>query len=69
MREAHSQALALGAPAMAAGHVCRRPRLIDEHEALGLQIDLTIEPSPALAQDVGAVLLDRVPSLFLRVMP
>jgi hypothetical protein len=30
---------------------------------------LAVEPGPALVQDVGAVLLDRVPGLFLRVMP
>jgi len=67
--EAHPQALALGAPSVAAGHVGRGPGLVDEHEALGLQIELTVEPCPALAQDVGTVLLDRVPGLFLRVIP
>lgn len=49
---------------MAAGHVRRSPSLVDEHEALGFQIQLTGEPGPALPQDVGAVLLDRVPGLF-----
>ena len=60
---------ALGAAAMAAGHVGGGPRLIDEHEALGLQIELVVEPLFALPQDVGPVLLDGMASLFLRVMP
>ncbi len=67
--EAHPQALTLGAPPVAAGHVGRGPGLGDEHEALGFQIELAVEPGPTLVQDVGAVLLDRVPGLFLRVMP
>src|SRR5690606_34201217 len=66
MREAHSQALTPGAAPMTAGHVCG---LVDENQALGIQIDLTVEPVVALPQDVGPVLLDGMPSLFLRVMP
>jgi hypothetical protein len=54
---------------MAAGHVGGGPGLVDEHEAFGFQIDLAVEPCVALPQDVGAVLLDRVPGLFLRVIP
>ena len=69
MREAHAQALALGAAAMAAGHVGRGPGLVDEDQALGIEIELAVEPVVPLLQDVGAVLLDRMPSLFLRVMP
>jgi hypothetical protein len=69
VREAHPQALALGTAAMAAGHVGGRPGLVDKHEALRLQIELAVEPVSALSQDVGTVLLDRVPGLFLRVIP
>ena len=54
---------------MAAGHVGRGPRLVDEHEALWFEVDLFLEPVQALLQDVGAILLNRVASLFLRVMP
>ena len=54
---------------MTAGHVRCGPGLIDEDEAFGFEVDLTVEPVPALSQDVGTVLLDRVPGLFLRVMP
>jgi hypothetical protein len=54
---------------MAAGHVRRGPRLVDEDQALGIEIELAVEPALALPQDVGPVLLDRVPDLFLRVIP
>lgn len=69
MRKAHTQALAFPAATMAAGHVGGGPGFINEHEAFGLQIDLTIEPVVPLIQDVGPVLLDCMSSLFLRVMP
>ena len=69
VREPHPQALSLGAAAMAAGHVGGGPGLVDEYEALGFQIELAIEPVPSLLQDVRAVLLDGMASLFLRVMP
>ncbi len=64
MREAHPQPLAFWSAAMAAGHVGRGPRLVDEHQPLGGKIALAVEPAPALPQDVGPVLLDRVAGLF-----
>jgi hypothetical protein len=64
MREAHPQALALGAAAMAAGHVGGSPSLIDEYEPFRVEIELAIKPVMPLPQDVGAVLLDRMASLF-----
>jgi hypothetical protein len=67
--EAHPQVLASGTAAMAAGHVGGGPGFVDEDEALRIQIALAIEPVLPLLQDVGAVLLDGVASLFLRVMP
>ena len=67
--EAHPQALASGTAAMAAGHVGGGPGFVDEDEVLRIQIALAIEPVLPLLQDVGAVLLDGVASLFLRVMP
>jgi len=54
---------------MAARHVRCRPGLVDEDEAFRRQIELIVEPALTLLQDVGAVLLDRVPGLFFRVMP
>jgi hypothetical protein len=69
VREAHPQPLAFPAAPVTAGHVGGGPGLVDEDEAFGFEVDLTVEPVPALSQDVGAVLLDRVPGLFLRVIP
>jgi hypothetical protein len=69
VREAHPQPLAFRAAPMAAGHVRGGPGLVDEDQAFGFEIDLAVEPVPALPQDVGTVLLDRVPGLFLRVIP
>ena len=60
---------ALGAAAMAAGHIGRGPRLVDEHQPLGIKVELAVEPLFALLQDVRPVLLDCMASLFLRVMP
>ena len=54
---------------MTAGHVGGGPGLVDEDEAFGFEIDLAIKPVATLPQDVGTVLLDRVPGLFLRVIP
>jgi hypothetical protein len=67
--EAHTQPLALCAAPVGSGHVRCRPGFIDKDEALGLQIDLAIEPVVALLQDIGTVLFNGVASLFFRVMP
>jgi hypothetical protein len=69
MREAHPQSLAFPAAPVTAGHVGGGPGLVDEDEAFGFEVDLTVETMPTLFQDVGTVLLDRVPGLFLRVIP
>lgn len=69
VREAHPQPVAPGTAAVAAGHVGRSPGFVDEHEPLGIEVQLAIEPVVPLAQDVGAVLLDRMAGLFLRVIP
>ena len=69
VRVAHPQPLAPAATAVAAGHVGRRPGLVDEHEPRRIKVELAVEPCLALIQDVGAVLLNRVPGLFLRVIP
>lgn len=46
---------------------CGGRGLVDEHEALGIEIELAVEPGLALLQDVGPLLLGRVRGLFLRV--
>jgi len=69
VREAHPQPLALRAAAMAAGHVGGGPGLVDEDEALGFEVELAVEPVLALPQDVGTVLLDRVPGLYGMARP
>ena len=69
MRITHPQPLATSAAAMTAGHVGRRPCLVDEDEPRRVEVELAIEPVLARTQDVGAILLDRVAGLFLRVIP
>lgn len=49
---------------MGAGHVGLRPRLINEHQPLGIEVDLPIEPGPSPPQDVRSVLFARVTCLF-----
>jgi len=68
MRKAHSQPLTLGATAMTTRHIGGGPGFINEHKAFWFEVDLPVEPALALPQDVGAVLLDRVAGLFLRVI-
>lgn len=54
---------------MGARHVRCGPGFIDEDELGGIEVQLIIEPALALLQEIGAVLLYRVASLFLRVWP
>jgi hypothetical protein len=53
---------------VAAGHLGGGAGLVDEDQALGIKVGLGVEPSLTLAQDVGAVLLGRMPGLFLSVI-
>ena len=69
LRESHPQPLAFRAAPVTAGHVRCGPSLVDEDKAFGFEIDLTVEPVLTLPQDVGTVLFNRVPGLFLRVIP
>lgn len=62
--KAHPQPLAAPCATMAAGHVGRGPSLIDEQQPVWVKVELAVEPGLALPQDVGAVLLDGVASLF-----
>ena len=51
------------------GHLGGNGCLVDEHQPLGVEVNLAVEPGPSALQDVGAVLLCRVAGLFLRVIP
>ena len=67
MGHAHPQPLAFAASTMGARHVGGRPGLVDEDQPVGMKVELVVEPGLPQLQDVGAVLLDGVRSLFLRV--
>ena len=68
VRDAGAQALASRRPPVASGHVGGGPGLVDEHQALGVEVELVLEPGLAPLQDVRAVLLGGVRRLFLRVI-
>src|SRR5688572_19432178 len=53
---------------MSAGHVRRGPGLIDEDQAVGIEVGLAVEPGPAPPQDVRAVLLCGAGRLFFHVI-
>lgn len=69
VREAHPQPFALAAAAMATSHVGRRPGLVDEHQPLGIEVELAIEPGLALRQNVRTVLLAGVAALYGMARP
>lgn len=62
--ETHPQPFAFPAAPVTVGQVGGCPGLVDGDEAFEFEIDLTVEPVPALLQDVGTVLLDCVPGLL-----
>ena len=68
MGNAGTKPLAASASSVATRHVGRGPGLVDEHQPVGVEVELTLEPVPAVAQDIGPVLLGGVRGLFLRVM-
>ncbi len=68
VRKAQAQPLATPAAPVGPGHVGLRPGLVDEDQAIGVEIELPLEPGLPLLQDVRPVLLAGVPGLFLRVM-
>jgi hypothetical protein len=49
---------------MAPCHLGRGPGLVDEDQALGVQIGLALEPGPTTTQNVGALLLAGVRGFF-----
>jgi len=64
VRDGGAAAFAARRPAVATGHLGRSPGLVDEHQPLRLQIGLGLEPRPAPAQDVSALLLAGVRGFF-----
>ena len=52
---------------MAAGHAGTGPAFVDENQAVGIEVELPLEPGLALDHDIGALLLTGVRGLFLRV--
>jgi len=61
---ADPQALAARAAPMAARHVGRGPGFVDEDEAVGVEVELAVEPRLAVRQDVGPILLAGVGRLL-----
>jgi hypothetical protein len=68
VRHAGTPALAAPAAAMASRQVGRGPGLVDEDEAIRIELELVLEPGFAPLQDVGTILLGGMGGLFLRVM-
>ena len=69
MRYAHAQSLTACAAAKAARHIGRCPGFVDEDEAFGVKIELTVEPVLPPLQDVRPILLGGVRGLFFHVIP
>jgi hypothetical protein len=53
---------------MCAGHIRRSPGLVDENGALGIKVELALEPVLSSLQDIGTILLVCMCGLFLRVI-
>ena len=68
VRDSGAQSLTARCPATGAGHVGRGPGLVDEHQAIRIEVELALEPFPAARQDVGALLFGCVRRLFFSVI-
>ena len=51
-----------------ASHLGAGAGLVDEHQCVRVEIELRVEPRLAPAQNVGTILLGRMPGLFLSVI-
>ena len=67
MWHAQPQPLPARTAAMAAPHAGAGPAFVDEDQAIGVEVELPLEPGLALDHDIGALLLTGVRGLFLRV--
>ena len=68
VRYPEPQSLSFWRASVSPSHVGGGPGLIDENKALGVEVDLAVEPSLPPPQDVRALLLGGMRSLFLRVI-
>jgi hypothetical protein len=68
VRNARPQAFAALATTMCARHVGRCPSLVNEDEAVPIEFVLALTPGLAPRQDIRALLLCGMGSLFLRVI-
>jgi hypothetical protein len=64
VRQPHAQPFPARRAPVQAAHLRGRPGFIDEHQPLGIEIDLAVEPGLSPLQDVRAVLLVRMGRLF-----
>jgi len=64
VRHRRPATLATPGASATASHLGRRPRLIDEHQAIGIQFRLEFEPSLPPPQDVRTLLLAGVRGFF-----
>jgi len=64
MWHANAQTPAPQRPSITPGHVGRSPGLVDEHQPLGIKIQLALEPRLASLADVGSLLLGGMRRLF-----
>jgi hypothetical protein len=68
VRDADPKASPTRSPPVAPGHVGGSPGLVDEHQPLGIKVELALEPGLAPLADIRAVLLGGMRRLFLRVI-
>jgi hypothetical protein len=68
VRHAHAQPVAARHPPISARHVGRGPGLVDENEAFGIEVGLSLEPVLPSLHDVRTLLFAGVRGLFLRVI-
>ncbi len=69
MRDAGPAALATKGTTTQASHLGGQAGLVDEDEAIRVEIGLGLEPVLAPLQDIGAILLQCMGGLFLNVQP
>ena len=68
MGDGHPKPVAARCTTVGAGHVRLGPGLVNEDQPLRIEIGLRVEPGLTPRPDIGAILLARMASLFLRVI-
>jgi len=68
VRDADPKASPTRSASVAPGHVGRGPGLIDEHQPLGIKVELALKPGLASLANIRPVLLGGMCRLFLRVI-